>query len=138
MAFAAASQRQQTTDWGATPGVAGMRLIQLLPVNDTSVNMMWWDSYPYSSLSVSATPGASTRTAGGGSARHSVSWSPALCSTSPQLRWSASRCHSFVAVFGRERCAFAKDSFARQAGRAAVPALQRGGAVRGRGGGGRR
>lgn len=30
-----------------------MRLIQLLPVNDTSVNMMWWDSYPYSSLSVS-------------------------------------------------------------------------------------
>lgn len=31
---------------------AGMRLIQLLPVNDTSVNMMWWDSYPYSSLSV--------------------------------------------------------------------------------------
>jgi hypothetical protein len=31
---------------------AGMRSIQLLPVNDTSVNMMWWDSYPYSSLSV--------------------------------------------------------------------------------------
>ena len=25
----------------------GMRLVQLLPVNDTSVNMMWWDSYPY-------------------------------------------------------------------------------------------
>mmetsp|Transcript_13105 Transcript_13105/g.39668 ORF Transcript_13105/g.39668 Transcript_13105/m.39668 type:complete len:1026 (-) Transcript_13105:2008-5085(-) len=34
--------------------MAGMRLIQLLPVNDTSVNMMWWDSYPYSSLSVHA------------------------------------------------------------------------------------
>ncbi|XP_024395916.1 4-alpha-glucanotransferase DPE2 [Physcomitrium patens] len=32
----------------------GMRLVQLLPVNDTSVNMMWWDSYPYSSLSVFA------------------------------------------------------------------------------------
>jgi 4-alpha-glucanotransferase len=25
----------------------GMRLVQLLPINDTSVNMMWWDSYPY-------------------------------------------------------------------------------------------
>ncbi|KAL3688287.1 hypothetical protein R1sor_014596 [Riccia sorocarpa] len=32
----------------------GMRLVQLLPINDTSVNMMWWDSYPYSSLSVFA------------------------------------------------------------------------------------
>ena len=31
---------------------AGMRLIQLLPVNDTSVHRMWWDSYPYSSISV--------------------------------------------------------------------------------------
>jgi 4-alpha-glucanotransferase len=31
-----------------------MRLIQLLPVNDTSVYQMWWDSYPYSSLSVRA------------------------------------------------------------------------------------
>ena len=29
-----------------------MRLIQLLPVNDTSVYQMWWDSYPYSSISV--------------------------------------------------------------------------------------
>lgn len=26
---------------------AGLHLIQLLPVNDTSVNKMWWDSYPY-------------------------------------------------------------------------------------------
>ncbi|KAL2630387.1 hypothetical protein R1flu_015073 [Riccia fluitans] len=32
----------------------GIRLVQLLPINDTSVNMMWWDSYPYSSLSVFA------------------------------------------------------------------------------------
>jgi hypothetical protein len=31
---------------------AGLRLIQLLPVNDTSVYNMWWDSYPYSSVSV--------------------------------------------------------------------------------------
>lgn len=29
------------------------QLIQVLPVNDTSVHKMWWDSYPYSSLSVS-------------------------------------------------------------------------------------
>lgn len=33
---------------------AGMRLIQLLPVNDTCVHMTWWDTYPYSSLSVFA------------------------------------------------------------------------------------
>jgi 4-alpha-glucanotransferase len=33
----------------------GMRLVQLLPVNDTSVNMMWWDSYPYRYLSTSLT-----------------------------------------------------------------------------------
>lgn len=32
----------------------GMRLIQILPVNDTSVYNMWWDSYPYSTLSVFA------------------------------------------------------------------------------------
>ena len=31
----------------------GMRLVQLLPVNDTSVNMMWWDSYPYRYFSTS-------------------------------------------------------------------------------------
>ena len=29
-------------------------MIQLLPVNDTSVYNMWWDSYPYSSVSVSS------------------------------------------------------------------------------------
>ncbi|MDP8263225.1 MAG: 4-alpha-glucanotransferase [Candidatus Ancaeobacter aquaticus] len=33
---------------------SGMKLVQLLPVNDTSVNMNWWDSYPYSGLSVFA------------------------------------------------------------------------------------
>mmetsp|Transcript_2035 Transcript_2035/g.6011 ORF Transcript_2035/g.6011 Transcript_2035/m.6011 type:complete len:951 (+) Transcript_2035:491-3343(+) len=33
---------------------AGMRLAQLLPVNDTSVYMTQWDSYPYCSLSVHA------------------------------------------------------------------------------------
>ncbi|EFJ19739.1 hypothetical protein SELMODRAFT_268243 [Selaginella moellendorffii] len=33
---------------------SGLRLLQLLPVNDTSVHGMWWDSYPYSSLSVFA------------------------------------------------------------------------------------
>lgn len=33
---------------------SGLHLVQLLPVNDTSVNGMWWDSYPYSSLSVFA------------------------------------------------------------------------------------
>uniref|UniRef100_A0A0D6QV62 4-alpha-glucanotransferase n=1 Tax=Araucaria cunninghamii TaxID=56994 RepID=A0A0D6QV62_ARACU len=33
---------------------SGLHLIQLLPVNDTSVHGMWWDSYPYSSLSVFA------------------------------------------------------------------------------------
>eukprot|EP00884_Botryococcus_braunii_P017590 jgi/Botrbrau1/4514/Bobra.60_2s0005.1 len=32
----------------------GLRLIQLLPVNDTSVHDTWWDSYPYSSVSVFA------------------------------------------------------------------------------------
>lgn len=32
----------------------GFQLIQILPINDTSVHMMWWDSYPYNSLSVFA------------------------------------------------------------------------------------
>eukprot|EP00698_Gefionella_okellyi_P004379 TRINITY_DN14049_c0_g1_i1.p1 TRINITY_DN14049_c0_g1~~TRINITY_DN14049_c0_g1_i1.p1 ORF type:complete len:1082 (-),score=226.96 TRINITY_DN14049_c0_g1_i1:85-3183(-) len=31
-----------------------MRVLQTLPVNDTNIHMMWWDSYPYSSLSVFA------------------------------------------------------------------------------------
>ncbi|KAL6272198.1 hypothetical protein ACE6H2_022890 [Prunus campanulata] len=38
-------------DWA---GESGFHLVQLLPINDTSVHGMWWDSYPYSSLSVFA------------------------------------------------------------------------------------
>ncbi|KAG7013855.1 4-alpha-glucanotransferase DPE2 [Cucurbita argyrosperma subsp. argyrosperma] len=38
-------------DWAVE---SGLHLVQLLPVNDTSVHGMWWDSYPYSSLSVFA------------------------------------------------------------------------------------
>ncbi|MFA5879207.1 MAG: 4-alpha-glucanotransferase [Candidatus Margulisiibacteriota bacterium] len=33
---------------------SGFNLIQLLPINDTSVNLNWLDSYPYSGLSVFA------------------------------------------------------------------------------------
>ena len=33
---------------------AGMSVVQLLPVNDTTVHNTWWDSYPYSSVSVHA------------------------------------------------------------------------------------
>ena len=32
-------------DWAAS---AGMRVIQLLPVNDTTNGRSWYDSYPYS------------------------------------------------------------------------------------------
>uniref|UniRef100_A0A1D1Y9G6 4-alpha-glucanotransferase n=3 Tax=Anthurium amnicola TaxID=1678845 RepID=A0A1D1Y9G6_9ARAE len=38
-------------DWAVD---SGLHLVQLLPINDTSVHGMWWDSYPYSSLSVFA------------------------------------------------------------------------------------
>ncbi|KOM38696.1 hypothetical protein LR48_Vigan03g207800 [Vigna angularis] len=38
-------------DWAVA---SGFHLVQLLPINDTSVHGMWWDSYPYSSLSVFA------------------------------------------------------------------------------------
>jgi len=31
-------------DWAVD---SGLHLVQLLPVNDTSVHKMWWDSYPY-------------------------------------------------------------------------------------------
>lgn len=31
-------------DWAVQ---SGFHLIQLLPINDTSVHGMWWDSYPY-------------------------------------------------------------------------------------------
>jgi 4-alpha-glucanotransferase len=42
---------QLVVDWAVD---SGFHLVQLLPINDTSVNKMWWDSYPYSSLSVCA------------------------------------------------------------------------------------
>nr|GEU95959.1 hypothetical protein [Tanacetum cinerariifolium] len=32
-------------DWAVD---SGFHLLQLLPINDTSVHKMWWDSYPYS------------------------------------------------------------------------------------------
>lgn len=38
-------------DWAVN---SGFHLVQILPINDTSVHGMWWDSYPYSSLSVFA------------------------------------------------------------------------------------
>ncbi|XP_076941178.1 4-alpha-glucanotransferase DPE2-like [Bidens hawaiensis] len=38
-------------DWAVD---SGFHMLQLLPINDTSVHKMWWDSYPYSSLSVFA------------------------------------------------------------------------------------
>lgn len=31
-------------DWAVD---SGFHLLQLLPINDTSVHKMWWDSYPY-------------------------------------------------------------------------------------------
>lgn len=31
-------------DWAVA---SGFHLVQLLPINDTSVHKMWWDSYPY-------------------------------------------------------------------------------------------
>ena len=31
-------------DWAVD---SGFHLVQLLPINDTSVHGMWWDSYPY-------------------------------------------------------------------------------------------
>ncbi|CAA2986952.1 4-alpha-glucanotransferase DPE2 [Olea europaea subsp. europaea] len=38
-------------DWAVH---SGFHFVQLLPINDTSVHEMWWDSYPYSLLSVFA------------------------------------------------------------------------------------
>ncbi|KAL8497725.1 hypothetical protein ACS0TY_021161 [Phlomoides rotata] len=38
-------------DWAVE---SGFHLVQLLPINDTFVHGMWWDSYPYRSLSVFA------------------------------------------------------------------------------------
>lgn len=36
-------------DWSVD---SGLHLVQLLPVNDTSVHKMWWDSYPYRYASI--------------------------------------------------------------------------------------
>jgi 4-alpha-glucanotransferase len=38
-------------DWGKA---AGLKLIQLLPVNDTSATHTWKDSYPYAAISAFA------------------------------------------------------------------------------------
>ena len=38
-------------DWASR---SGLRIIQVLPVNDTSATGTWRDSYPYSSMSVFA------------------------------------------------------------------------------------
>jgi 4-alpha-glucanotransferase len=42
---------KKMADWAK---LAGLSLIQMLPVNDTSIHGTWWDSYPYSSTSVCA------------------------------------------------------------------------------------
>ena len=42
---------QHMVDFAAA---TGMSVVQVLPVNDTCVHGTWWDSYPYSSLSVHA------------------------------------------------------------------------------------
>ncbi|GJN05701.1 hypothetical protein PR202_ga23354 [Eleusine coracana subsp. coracana] len=56
-----AGSNPQLGRWRAQDGLklsyavnSGFHLVQLLPINDTSVHGMWWDSYPYSSLSVFA------------------------------------------------------------------------------------
>lgn len=38
-------------DWA---GKVGLKMVQILPINDTTANMDWRDSYPYSSISVAA------------------------------------------------------------------------------------
>eukprot|EP01101_Sappina_pedata_P000925 TRINITY_DN11063_c0_g1_i1.p1 TRINITY_DN11063_c0_g1~~TRINITY_DN11063_c0_g1_i1.p1 ORF type:complete len:937 (-),score=356.19 TRINITY_DN11063_c0_g1_i1:3-2813(-) len=38
-------------DWALS---AGLSLVQILPINSTVIHKCWWDSYPYSSLSVFA------------------------------------------------------------------------------------
>lgn len=42
---------RQLADWAAD---AGLRLIQLLPVNDTTATFTWQDSYPYAAISAFA------------------------------------------------------------------------------------
>jgi 4-alpha-glucanotransferase len=38
-------------DWAA---LTGQRIIQILPINDTTISHMWTDSYPYNSISIYA------------------------------------------------------------------------------------
>ncbi|KHN08918.1 4-alpha-glucanotransferase DPE2 [Glycine soja] len=40
-------------DWAVA---SGFHLVQLLPINDTSVHGMWWDSYPYSNTASFSSP----------------------------------------------------------------------------------
>lgn len=45
------SDLKPLADWASE---CGLKLIQILPVNDTSASMTWMDSYPYSNISVFA------------------------------------------------------------------------------------
>lgn len=45
------SDLKKLTDWGAS---TGMKMIQLLPVNDTTITRTWTDSYPYNAISTYA------------------------------------------------------------------------------------
>lgn len=45
------SDLHKLIDWGAN---SGLRVIQLLPVNDTTVTGKWTDSYPYNAISIYA------------------------------------------------------------------------------------
>ena len=42
---------KRMVDWAAS---VGLRVVQLLPVNDTTASHTWADSYPYNALSVFA------------------------------------------------------------------------------------
>lgn len=49
-----ASQLRPVSSTATNRVAFALPAVQVLPVNDTSVYGMWWDSYPYSSLSVFA------------------------------------------------------------------------------------
>ena len=38
-------------DWAA---LTGQKIVQILPINDTTITHTWTDSYPYSSISIYA------------------------------------------------------------------------------------
>lgn len=42
---------EKLTDWAVQ---TGQKVIQILPINDTTLTHTWWDSYPYNDLSVYA------------------------------------------------------------------------------------